>query len=93
MLINYQQILLPVFQQRKPYPSPGRGERVVLIDYGMKHGILRELNKRDCDVIVVPYNTPADVILFFIPRWHCLIEWAWKSRRRSKVQSIQLKNC
>ena len=31
---------------KKPYPSPGRGERVVLIDYGMKHGILRELNKR-----------------------------------------------
>ena len=31
---------------QKPYPSPGRGERVVLIDYGMKHGILRELNRQ-----------------------------------------------
>src|SRR5690606_18336714 len=38
----------------RPYPSPGRGKRVVLIDYGMKHGILRELNNRDCDIIVVP---------------------------------------
>jgi carbamoyl-phosphate synthase small subunit len=44
------------------YPSPGRGLRVVLMDFGMKHGILRELNKRDCDVIVVPYNTTADEI-------------------------------
>ena len=48
------------------YPSPGRGKRVVLIDFGMKHGILRELNKRDCDVIVVPYNTTAEEIL----AWH-----------------------
>ncbi|MDM5332660.1 carbamoyl phosphate synthase small subunit [Ureibacillus composti] len=48
------------------YPSPGRGKRVVLLDFGMKHGILRELNKRDCDVLVVPYNTPADQIL----AWH-----------------------
>ena len=28
------------------YPSPGRGKRIVLVDFGMKHGILRELNKR-----------------------------------------------
>ena len=48
------------------YPSPGRGKRVVLLDFGMKHGILRELNKRDCDVLVVPYNTPAEKIL----AWH-----------------------
>lgn len=51
---------------KAPYPSPGRGKRVVLIDFGMKHGILRELNKRDCDVLVVPYNTTAEQIL----AWH-----------------------
>ncbi|WP_064093771.1 carbamoyl phosphate synthase small subunit [Rossellomorea aquimaris] len=44
------------------YASPGRGHRVVLMDFGMKHGILRELNKRNCDVIVVPYNTSAEEI-------------------------------
>ncbi|MEK4424360.1 glutamine-hydrolyzing carbamoyl-phosphate synthase small subunit [Solibacillus sp. FSL K6-1523] len=49
------------------YPSPGRGKRVVLIDFGMKHGILRELNQRDCDVIVVPYNTTAEQILAMHP--------------------------
>ncbi|MEZ0482556.1 carbamoyl phosphate synthase small subunit [Planococcus sp. SSTMD024] len=51
----------------RPYPSPGRGKRVVLIDYGMKHGILRELNKRKCDVIVVPHNTSAQEILAWGP--------------------------
>ncbi len=52
---------------KNPYPSPGRGKRVVLVDFGMKHGILRELNKRDCDVIVVPYNTTAQEILELRP--------------------------
>jgi carbamoyl-phosphate synthase small subunit len=49
------------------YPSPGRGYRIVLVDFGMKHGILRELNNRDCDVIVVPYNTTATEILQLRP--------------------------
>lgn len=49
------------------YPSPGRGRRVVLVDYGMKHGILRELNNRGCDVIVVPYHTTAEEILNLSP--------------------------
>jgi carbamoyl-phosphate synthase small subunit len=50
-----------------PYRSPGRGKRIVLVDFGMKHGILRELNKRDCDVIVVPYDTTAEEILNLSP--------------------------
>ncbi|WP_050614711.1 carbamoyl phosphate synthase small subunit [Bacillus testis] len=52
---------------KRAYPSPGRGRRVVLVDFGMKHGILRELNKRDCDVVVVPYNTTAEDILNLSP--------------------------
>lgn len=52
---------------KRPYPSPGRGERVVIIDYGMKHGILRELNKRNCDVIVVPYNATAEEVKALSP--------------------------
>ncbi|WP_391120880.1 carbamoyl phosphate synthase small subunit [Psychrobacillus sp. L3] len=51
----------------RSYPSPGRGKKVVLVDFGMKHGILRELNKRDCDIIVVPYNTSAKDILRMYP--------------------------
>jgi carbamoyl-phosphate synthase small subunit len=52
---------------KRPYPSPGRGKRVVLVDFGMKHGILRELNKRNCDVVVVPYNTSAEEIMAIYP--------------------------
>ncbi|MBM7647196.1 carbamoyl-phosphate synthase small subunit [Bacillus ectoiniformans] len=52
---------------KSAYPSPGRGHRVVLMDFGMKHGILRELNKRNCDVIVVPYDTTAEEIMQFNP--------------------------
>lgn len=52
---------------KRPYPSPGRGKRVVVIDYGMKHGILRELNKRNCDVMVVPYNTTSEEIISLFP--------------------------
>ncbi|UOQ93108.1 carbamoyl phosphate synthase small subunit [Halobacillus shinanisalinarum] len=46
----------------KPYVVPGRGYRIVLIDFGMKHGILREFTKRSCHVTVVPYHTTAEEI-------------------------------
>ncbi|WP_243289944.1 carbamoyl phosphate synthase small subunit [Bacillus sp. FJAT-47783] len=52
---------------KTPYPSPGRGHRVVLVDFGMKHGILRELNQRDCDVVVVPHNFTAEDIMLLNP--------------------------
>ena len=35
---------------------------VVAVDCGMKYSIVRYLNKRDCRVTVVPWNTPAEVI-------------------------------
>ncbi|WEK52960.1 MAG: glutamine-hydrolyzing carbamoyl-phosphate synthase small subunit [Candidatus Cohnella colombiensis] len=44
------------------FKSPGEKERIVLIDFGSKYGIMRELNKRGCDVIVVPHDTSADEI-------------------------------
>ncbi len=47
--------------------SPNSGKRVVLIDYGAKHNIHRELVERNCEVVVVPYNTPATDILKFQP--------------------------
>ncbi|MEC5422762.1 carbamoyl phosphate synthase small subunit [Virgibacillus sp. C22-A2] len=51
----------------KPYVVPGRSKRVVLVDFGMKHGILRELTKRECHVTVVPYNYGADNIFRLKP--------------------------
>lgn len=44
------------------YSSPGQKERIVLMDFGAKSGILRELTARGCDVIVVPHDTTADEI-------------------------------
>ncbi|WP_181348870.1 carbamoyl phosphate synthase small subunit [Thalassobacillus sp. CUG 92003] len=51
----------------KPYVVPGRGQRIVLVDYGMKHGILRELTKRSCHITVVPYHTTAEEIIRLKP--------------------------
>ncbi|MWV45201.1 glutamine-hydrolyzing carbamoyl-phosphate synthase small subunit [Paenibacillus sp. HJL G12] len=44
------------------YSSPGSKERIVLVDYGAKTGILRELTARGCDVVVVPQDTTAEEI-------------------------------
>ncbi|TDQ42352.1 carbamoyl phosphate synthase small subunit [Aureibacillus halotolerans] len=52
---------------RSSYSAPGRGDRVVLIDYGMKHGILRELTARGCDVVVVPFNATVEEVLRLHP--------------------------
>ncbi|MEQ6375262.1 glutamine-hydrolyzing carbamoyl-phosphate synthase small subunit [Bacillaceae bacterium S4-13-58] len=52
---------------QKPYVIPDRGHRVVLVDFGAKHGILRELTKRGCHITVVPYNTTAEEILQLKP--------------------------
>ncbi|NEU29438.1 glutamine-hydrolyzing carbamoyl-phosphate synthase small subunit [bacterium LRH843] len=49
------------------YHAPGRGKRVVVIDLGMKHSVLEELLARNCDVIVVPYNTSGDEIIRLDP--------------------------
>jgi carbamoyl-phosphate synthase small subunit len=34
---------------KTPYASPGRGFKVVLVDFGSKLGIIRELSQRDGD--------------------------------------------
>lgn len=49
------------------YPSEEHKYNVVLIDYGAKENIARELNKRGCNVAVVPYNTKAQDILSLSP--------------------------
>ncbi|HEL1586636.1 TPA: glutamine-hydrolyzing carbamoyl-phosphate synthase small subunit [Streptococcus suis] len=49
------------------YPAPGTGKNIVLVDFGLKHSILRELAKRNCNVTVVPYDTSAQEILDLAP--------------------------
>lgn len=52
---------------KTPYANPGRGMKVVLLDFGSKLGILRELGQRDCDITVVSHNTTAEEILLLNP--------------------------
>lgn len=47
---------------KRIYRCPGSGPRIVLVDFGMKQGILRELLRRGCDVTVAPYDIEAEEI-------------------------------
>lgn len=44
------------------FHCPGDGARIVLIDFGSKKGILKELTKRGCDVVVVPHDVTVEQI-------------------------------
>lgn len=52
---------------KTPYASPGRGFKVVLVDFGTKLGIIRELSLRNCDITVVSQDTTAEDILLMRP--------------------------
>ncbi len=52
---------------KNPIHFPGEGKRVVLVDFGYKKNILRSLMRRNCDVVVVPWNTSFDVIQSYRP--------------------------
>jgi len=47
---------------KQPYEVKGIGPRVVVMDFGVKRNIIKNLAKRNLNVIVVPANTPYDVI-------------------------------
>ncbi|MCC2589961.1 carbamoyl phosphate synthase small subunit [Chryseobacterium sp. MFBS3-17] len=49
------------------YANPGRGFKVVLVDFGAKLGIIRELSQRNCDIIVVSHDTTAEEIMLMDP--------------------------
>lgn len=48
---------------RAPLHTAGPGLHIAVLDYGAKHGILRELRARGCTVTLFPHDTPADVVL------------------------------
>lgn len=52
---------------KTPYANPDRGLKVVIIDFGTKLSIIRELSQRNCDITVVPHNTSAEEILLMNP--------------------------
>jgi len=49
------------------FGAPGHKERIVLVDFGAKSGIIRDLSKRDCDVVVVPHTATAEQIRRLAP--------------------------
>lgn len=72
VILKMKATILDIHQVRQvstknAYASPGKGYRVAIIDCGMKHGILRELNKRGCDCVVLPYNVTAEEVLRLKP--------------------------
>lgn len=51
----------------RAYRVPGTKQRVVVVDYGSKAGIVRELGNRGCDVIVVPHTSSVAEINRYNP--------------------------
>lgn len=51
----------------RAYVNPGDGANVVVLDFGLKNGILRMLNDYDANVTVLPYNATLDEVLNLDP--------------------------
>jgi carbamoyl-phosphate synthase small subunit len=67
-LTSAAQLDLPIsVPQKRAAPPPGHRFRVVAIDSGIKHNILRELSQRNCQVIVAPATATAEEILSWDP--------------------------
>ncbi|WP_280769056.1 glutamine-hydrolyzing carbamoyl-phosphate synthase small subunit [Salipaludibacillus daqingensis] len=49
------------------YMNPGVKERIVLVDYGVKKGIVKDLVTEGYEVVVVPYSMTAEEILMLQP--------------------------
>lgn len=51
----------------KAYANPGRGKHIVVIDFGLKHGILRKLSDYGVNVSILPYSASIDEVLTLDP--------------------------
>lgn len=68
-IANYR-IKKPVagISTKKPHFLGGNGRyRIALLDFGVKENILKSLIRRNCDIYVLPYNTPPNEILSLSP--------------------------
>lgn len=61
------QHLVATVATKARYTVPGDGYRVALIDFGAKQNIVRCLNNRGCEVIVLPPDTSAQDIIALNP--------------------------
>lgn len=53
---------------KSPIHFPGEGKRIVMMDFGYKKNILSSLLRRNCDVVVVPWNASVEMIEGFRPQ-------------------------
>lgn len=51
----------------KPVHKPGSGKKVVLLDFGVKYNIIKSLEKRNCDIYVLPASSTYDDVLSYNP--------------------------
>ncbi|MEB7431654.1 carbamoyl phosphate synthase small subunit [Staphylococcus chromogenes] len=65
--IEFPRNEVPTVSTKTPYVSTGFDLLVVLVDFGKKQNIVRELNARGCEVTVVPYDTTAEEIIKMSP--------------------------
>ncbi len=56
------QELVPTVATKEIFTVSGSGQRVVLLDFGAKANIVRCLNQRGCEVVVVPPTTSVEEI-------------------------------
>ncbi|SHI51807.1 carbamoyl-phosphate synthase small subunit [Desulfofundulus thermosubterraneus DSM 16057] len=61
------QELVPEVATKEIYTLEGKGYRVVLMDFGSKLNIIRHLQERECEIVVVPPTTTAREILALHP--------------------------
>lgn len=61
------QKLVPEVSTKEPYTIEGNGRKVVLVDLGSKLNIIRHLQRRDCEITVMPYNTSSQDIMNLNP--------------------------
>jgi carbamoyl-phosphate synthase small subunit len=59
--------LVSLVSSQKIIHSPGNGKRVVVIDFGCKENILRNLKSFDLDIYTVPYDTNIKKIMDIDP--------------------------
>ena len=64
-VFNHQQV--SKVSTPKAFVDPGDGYNIVVIDLGLKNNLLKELSKRNCNVVVVPWNTSSQRILELDP--------------------------
>jgi carbamoyl-phosphate synthase small subunit len=52
---------------KSPVHKPGTGKTVVIVDFGVKYNIIRSLEKRDCNIYILPAYSSFDQIMSYNP--------------------------